>query len=365
LLLEEHRTIGKPMQCGGLVSPRLRGLVDFSFPVLNTVKGAYVFGPDGQEFEILSREEKGLIVDRTEFDRRAAGWAVRKGAELRLGSPVESLSISGNGVIAKIRGGKEAEAEVVIGAEGPNSITVRAASLSPFKEMVTGCEIEAIGSPRNLKMVEVFAGERVGKGFFAWVIPTGEDSLRIGAGVQDSPYSARESLHYLMTRSPHRERFQGIQPLSLHAGGIPIGMRERLYFRRALVIGDAAGMAKPVSGGGIITGLISAGIAAEVVDEAINSGDFSSHALAPYQKRLLGEIGKELKRAWRLRKAFMHLPDPELNRLFSLLSAPEAGKVMNERGDIDYPGRMALELLRASPGLLRFALKYLGKSFFL
>ena len=365
LLLEEHHTIGKPMQCGGLVSPRIKELVDFPIPVLNTVKGAFVHGPLGEEFSIRAKEVKGLVIDRTEFDRQAAKWAIRKGAELRLSSTVESIEIPESGVKAKIRSaGKadrkvKAEAEFVIGADGPYSITARAGGLPPFKELISGFEIEAVGPARDTEMVEVFAGEKVGDGFFAWVIPVGKDRLRIGTGVHNSPYTAFESFRNLFSLYP--ERFRDIQPLSIHAGGIPIGMRERIYFRRGLVIGDAAGLAKPVSGGGIITGLKSANIAAEVISTALKKGENGRNALAPYQKKLNAELGKELKRAWNLRRAFMHLPDPELSDLFRLLSSPGVREIINRKGDIDYPGRLSVELMRASPGLLKYGLRYLGK----
>ena len=119
LLLEEHHTVGKPMQCGGMVSPRIHELVDFSFPVQNTVKGAYVHSPEGTEFRIRAKQDKGLILDRTVFDERAAQWAVEKGAGIRVGSRVKQLVIHGGidgGVKALTADGGTFSAELVIGA---------------------------------------------------------------------------------------------------------------------------------------------------------------------------------------------------------------------------------------------------------
>ena len=364
ILLEEHHTIGKPMQCGGLVSPRIKELVDFSIPVTNRVKGAFIHEPEGDVFCIMAEETKGLVIDRTEFDRRAAKWAVRKGVMLSISSPVKSIEITESGVRLSILGDemsdKKLETEFVMGADGPYSITAKAGRLPGFKEIISGFEIEAIGAVRDLKMVEVFTGEKVGGGFFAWVIPVRKDRLRIGSGVHNSPHSALTSLSNLFSIYP--DRFKDIQPLSFHGGAIPIGMREYIYFRRGLVMGDAAGLAKPISGGGIITGLKSATIAAEVVSKALKRGDTKKNALSDYQKRVNSEMGKELKRAWHLRRAFMHMQDNELKVLFQMLSKPKVKELINRKGDIDYPGRLAIELMRASPGLLRYAFRYIGKN---
>lgn len=364
LLLEEHRTIGLPMQCGGLISPRIRELVDFPIPTLNTVQGAFIIGPDGNEFQIYSHEEKGLVVDRTGFDVEAAKWAVSRGADLKLGKRVTNITIDTQGVTAKTSDGNSWNAEMVIGAEGPASPTARAAGLPPIREFVTGYELEAVGSPRNPNMVEVYTGERIGKGFFGWVIPVAEDRIRIGCGVHRSSYPALESFRFLVSESANHERFNDIQPLSIHSGAIPIGVRDRVFSRRALVVGDAAGLAKPISGGGIITGLISARFAAEVIDEALRKEDYSANALTSYPLKIKEALGKELSRAWRLRKAFMSLPDHELNNLFGILSIPQVMKIINDKGDIDYPGRLAMELIRTSPRLLAYSLKYLGRSMF-
>lgn len=364
LLLEEHRTIGLPMQCGGLISPRIRGLVDFPIPTLNTVRGAFIIGPDGNEFQIHSHEDKGLVVDRTGFDMEAAKWAVSRGADLKLGKRVTNITIDTREVNAETSDGHSWSAKLVIGAEGPASPTARAAGLPPIREFVTGYEMESVGLPRNINMVEVFAGERIGKGFFGWVIPVSEDRIRIGCGVHRSSYSALESFRYLVAESICRKRFRDIQPLSIHSGAIPIGVRDRVFSRRSMVVGDAAGLAKPISGGGIITGLISGRFAAEVADDALRKNDFSASALTPYQLKIKEALGKELSRAWRLRKAFMSLPDHELNNLFGILSIPQVMKIINDKGDIDYPGRLAMELIRTSPRLLAYSLKYLGRSLF-
>lgn len=363
LILEDHHAIGRPMQCGGLVSPRLREMVEFEIDVLNAVSGAHVHAPSGEVLTLSAQEGRAIVIDRTRFDEDAAAWAVEQGAEIRLGSRVTRVQVGESGVTAHTARGTSFHSHLIIGADGPASITAHAASLPPIREFVSGFEIEAINRTVDPTMVEVYTGKRMGEGFFSWVIPSGGERVRIGTGVHRSNRTAMDTLHYLMNHSIHAKRFSRVQPISLHGGTIPIGIRDRLHADRMMVIGDAAGLSKPVSGGGVITGIISARIASEVAGECLTNGIFTRQATAVYQKRLLGEIGKELKRAWKLRKAFMHLEDEELDQFISRLARPEVLKLMNSKGDIDYPGRMAMELIKASPGLLRFGLKYLGANF--
>ena len=389
LVLEDHHCIGRPMQCGGLISPRIRELVEFPVHVMNSMKGAMVHAPNGGTLILLGGDERAVVIDRTRFDEDAASWAAGQGADIRLASRVTRIVFHHGGATIRTADGSSFRSRLVIGADGPSSVTARAASLPPIREFVSGFEIEAVGEPVDESMVEVYTGRKAGEGFFSWVIPVGDGRLRIGTGmgIRMSPLhppaeqpagpgsgggtgsssvrrpdrlTAQATLHHLMNRSAHAERFSGVQPLSMHGGTIPMGMRDRMYSDGVMVIGDAAGLAKPVSGGGVITGIISARIAAGVANECLASGQFSRRHTAMYQKRLMGELGRELKRAWALRKAFMNLDDPKIDRLLMRLSRPGVVGLMNARGDIDYPGRMAMELLRVSPGLLWYGLRYLG-----
>ena len=48
-----------------------------------------------------------------------------------------------------------------------------------------------------------------------------------------------------------KERFSGIRETARYCGPVPSGMVKKAYKDRVILIGDAAGMAKPTTGGGI------------------------------------------------------------------------------------------------------------------
>ena len=114
-------------------------------------------------------------------------------------------------------------------------------------------------------------------------------------------------------------------------------------------------MAKPTSGGGIFTGLVSARLAAETIVEALESGLPTVRALSRYQQRLNRTIGRELKQGGRLRRAFLKLNDAKLEELLRLIGDPTVLSVIERFGDIDYTSRVATAVLKQKPQLLKFA----------
>ncbi len=114
-------------------------------------------------------------------------------------------------------------------------------------------------------------------------------------------------------------------------------------------------MAKPTSGGGIYSGLISADAAFEVADQALQTGKFDSKTLSPYQKLLQKRIGGELSKGYHLRKAFLSLTDDQLAEIISILGEPKVRDAIEKTGDLDYASLAAFSVLKAQPKLIKFA----------
>ena len=116
-----------------------------------------------------------------------------------------------------------------------------------------------VGPPRQSyqyrkRWLEMYSGSEIAPGFFAWVIPSGNDSCRIGlwstADRLDGK-SIEECYHNLLNHPLWKDRFSNIRETARYCGPVPSGMVRKAYKNRVLLIGDAAGMAKPTTGGGI------------------------------------------------------------------------------------------------------------------
>lgn len=69
LLLEEHRRIGRPVHCTGLISKRILDLTDIpKETILNSIKGARIYSPSGNFCEIGNDETRAFVFDRQKLD---------------------------------------------------------------------------------------------------------------------------------------------------------------------------------------------------------------------------------------------------------------------------------------------------------
>ena len=141
--------------------------------------------------------------------------------------------------------------------------------------------------------------------------------------------------------------------LHLVTGTIPLGVMPKTFGRRTLFVGDAAGFAKPTSGGGVYTGIRSARHAAAVATMCCEHDTFSDAALAEYERHWQADIGRELTLGYRLYKMRQNLSTEAIDRMILAMSDPEISGEIVKYGDMDLPGKVAGILLK-KPALLRF-----------
>lgn len=356
-LVEEHPRVGEPCQCAGLVTPRTCELLGYRPPVLAEMAGARLWGPGGEYMQFGARETRALVIDRAALDRSLAERATAAGAELRTATRCTGFRRDARGVTATLRGPDgeyELRSRLLVGADGTASRVARVAGFGPPPEVLAGYGGEIRGYRPEHRHVDLFVGSRVAPRFFGWVIPTGPDTARVGLATAP-PHSPRTAFARLFKQEPTAPLLAGTELTSRFGGAIPLGLRDPAYADRLLLVGDAAGMAKPTSGGGIYTGLISADAAAETAIAALAADDCSARRLARYQRRLRRRIGRELRLGARLRQAFLKLDDAQIGEIIALLGTPRVREVIERHGDIDYASRAALAVLKAQPKLVKFA----------
>ena len=85
LVLEEGFEVGTPEHCGWLVSKRALnelGIEPSTKSFESKIKSARIFSPNGQHFEIDSRSQDIVVINRRELDKQAARQARDYGAEI-------------------------------------------------------------------------------------------------------------------------------------------------------------------------------------------------------------------------------------------------------------------------------------------
>jgi digeranylgeranylglycerophospholipid reductase len=352
-LLEEHRHIGVPSHCSGLISLRtLREAEIGEEAIIHRITGAFVHGPEGAHVGLGSDRTRAVAIDRVRWDQTLCEQAQNDGAELLTARFLNVERTNGGVTLRTLANDAERSltARMVVGADGGHSRVARSLGLARHADRVYCLGIEAKMTVPRDDYVHVFVGRKLAPEWFGWIIPTGNNRVRVGIGCNVGN-GARPLDLYRRLATEHEDLFGDIEPCRFYGGTIPLRFAQKSYADNVVLVGDAAGQVKPFSGGGIYTGLVAARHAGATVQAAFQRDDLRAKSLAPYEMRWKREIGRELDRSRNLRNAGLALTDDETARIIRTLSDRSLQEIASRHGDIDYPSRVLLRIARSLPAL--------------
>jgi geranylgeranyl reductase family protein len=332
LVLEEHDRIGEPVCCAGIIGREC--LETFSLPpslVLAQASSATLFPPSGKPLRLSKDTVQAYIVHRPSLDRSQAQRAQEAGAEYITNSPVENLIPEEGCVRVQPQGkGQNWRARVVVIASGAGSTLPQKLGLGKIEDLVIGAQAEV--EVNGLKEVEIYFGQKIAPGFFAWLVPTSPGRGLAGLISRHRPGQYLQDFMGQLFRSGKITSPQA----KITYGGIPLKPRPRTWGPRIMVVGDAAGQVKPTTGGGIYYSLIAAQTAATVLHQALSTDDFSLKLFAGYERGWRKQLGQELKVGRWARKFYEKLSDPQIDGLFHFIESAGITQAMLEREDFSF-----------------------------
>ena len=365
LMLEEHKEIGRPFQCAGLVTPSAMDAVGGHDTVLQEVDGALIHGPSGTLVPVGTEGQlRTYVVCRKRFDQFVVQQGMEAGASLWLDSVPVSAQTDQEGVEVVVRkSGEERNlrCKLLIGADGAHSWTRRTFKMGRPKELMIGFQTEVVGYEGRDRWLEMYSGSSIAPGFFAWVIPSGFGTHRIGLWSTADRLDGRsiESCYQdLMDHPLWKDRFAGTSEIARYCGPVPSGMVKKTVKNRVMLLGDAAGMAKPTTGGGLGPGFHQIQCVLSPLVEAIRANLLDEAKLKAITKQPWNAMKKEQDRARTLRNLLVSdCSDAVLDKHFVNFAHPDTLTLINAIGDIEKPVPLGMALLKQVPAFRPLALK--------
>lgn len=314
-LLEEHPDIGRPVHCTGVLAAE--AFDEFSLSrasMLNELRTVRFQGPSGRDIEYSTPSTEAVVVDRAQFDRDLADSAMAAGVDVACGARVIRVEADAAGVSVTTAAGM-IRARVCLLACGASYGVQRRLGLGIPRLLLHSAQLELPAG--RLHPVEVHLGEDVAPRGFAWAVPVERDrpSVRIGVVCDQR---AQRFFHRMVDRVARR---WGVDPADVTTPRqkiLPLGPIARTYANRLLVIGDAAGLVKPTTGGGIYYSLLSARLAAETLEPLLAADRLEAADLASYEQAWRRRLGSELRWQLLLRRIAWRLSDDDLEGLMEL-----------------------------------------------
>jgi geranylgeranyl reductase family protein len=295
VLVLEKAELPRNKPCGGAVSAGLLARFPFSFdPVIESdiTETAYVLGDRTVRIPVPRGAIQMVMRDR--FDT----WIISHAdAEVRTSSPVHLIVEDEDGVVVETANGERYTASYLIGADGANSIVANKLGLRQKRQMAAAVEAEIPVEPEVMKRFaasSIFIFGEVRKGYL-WIFPKA-GHLSVGIGMlRRERADLKKTLERVMARYGI-----SLEGAKLRGHPVPIYQRhETISTKRALLVGDAAGLVDPFTGEGIRMAVKSAQLAAE----AIVAGD-----PAQYQRAVHREIDRSHLFGRVLASAFFYFP---------------------------------------------------------
>jgi digeranylgeranylglycerophospholipid reductase len=345
VVLEKNLSVGRPVCCTGIVSSEC--LDRFKIPselILKELSSASVYSPSGKVLRLARDEMQAVVIERGGFNAWMARQAQDAGVDYLLGHTVKNIAVNADEVVVYSECSGKQEifyARAVVLACGFGSKLPRKLGLGRSDRWTVGAQAEA--EAPGLSEIEIYIGNDIAPDYFAWLVPCGDS--RALAGLM-----ARENADGYLSAFLERLKSGGkiVTTGKPAYRGITTGQPRRICSDRLILVGDAAGQVKPLTGGGIYYGLLCADIAADVLHTAFEAGDFSVSRLSGYQKGCRELLGSELKLAGRAHSLYARMSDRRIDWLFDQAANRGLAGSLSARSDIgfDWHGRAMLQLVK-------------------
>ena len=321
-VFEDDLEIGLPEKCDGLVSIRCLeaiGIAPTSRLIQNNIKKAVVYSPNGSSIEIDASNQGIVVLDRSKFDRELAKNASNSGAEIELGQRVNKKNQEDKSVTIFTETASYTS-KWVVNAVGYSALPILE------KKTLPAAKFEVYGTWFKKDTIEIYFDQRKTPGYFLWVIPISSDIAKVGsAGIGVNQFQILDD--FIKERKGSVVKKTAAQ---IVVGG-PIN---QFVSGNIVTVGDAAGQAKPTTGGGIYSGGVGGILAGKYLSESLSSDD--NQKIFKYEKIWRKLFNKEFRSQSQIRGILNKIDNSKIDKIFNIIKNSNILERISLESDFDY-----------------------------
>ncbi len=341
IMIEKKAEIGAPLRCAEGVSKKWLqevGIEPDPSWIRADMVGAVIRSPSGYTFKLdesKAGSEVGYVLERHLFDKALARDAVKAGSKIMLRTSCTDI-IRENGKLVGIKAkcmGEEIEirSRAIIAADGYESQVGRWAGIETklaLNDIDSCLQYRMVNADIDPDYCEFIIGRSVAPGGYLWIFPKGNGTANVGIGIIGTECNNGEAKTYLDKFINTDPRFKNSQAVEIMGGfvstcpGLECAVDDNI-----ILVGDAARIIDPITGGGICHACRTGMYAGKVLTECAKTGDFSKKALMPYEKMWRDRMEDKLYRNWMAKERLATLDDETIDEVVKLISGSDIKEV--------------------------------------
>ncbi|MGB1878606.1 MAG: NAD(P)/FAD-dependent oxidoreductase, partial [Nitrosopumilus sp.] len=262
---------------------------------------------------------------RRELDKQVAFQAQKNGAIIKVRTSFQEITKTG------IRTNEEEiDCKIFVDARGVSSLIHKDRT-----GILSSAQYEIYADWIKKGKVEVIFDQEKYPGFFAWIIPSDEGKGKVG--IAGKGVNVSDTLNEFLKQ---KGEFSTIRKIFA-----PIWIKgpiKRFVEGNTVIVGDAAGQAKPTTAGGIFTSGMGGVYAGQAIAAFLKTNE--REELDNYQKKWTERFGKEFEKQLLARKILERMDNQTINKLFETIT-PDIINEISEKDDFDFHTSSIIKLL--------------------
>ena len=324
ILFEKESTIAETVRTSGVTW--INEVKEFGIPqnCYNSIRNFSFQSPNNTVTITGNTEPTAAVLDVRSTYRWLASQAEKAGAVIMTGSTVNGVIKNAEQMIIGVKVTHQLQkipdstynAKVIIDASGFSSAVCRAMGMKwQWNRFGAGAEYEAEVESVKPDTWWLMVGQEYSPAGYAWIFPTGKNTVRIGVGVgkPESDADPTTILKQLIAKKKGPIASLGnITTTEFHYGLIPNdGLVRETVYDNMILVGDSAGQANPLVLEGIRYAIRFGRMAGATAATAALTGQTSKHDMIHYENAWRNAIESRIKSAGKVQDRWINLTDKQ------------------------------------------------------